>query len=214
VDGGQLVKNEARAFFGRGEGGGGGSKTYAHRPGVPGRSLPGRQRVGQLAFAIRGRPGDRRLLPVAAIIRTPHAFLGALTAVGRGQHQCLRALDGLKGIPVCAGHQTAKFSDEFLNLFLPLVGHALAPVGEDLTLVGRTLPLVGRTLALVGRTLALVGEGLTPVGRTLALLGLTLALAGEGFAYVRRLLALAQALGRRLWCLALAVHALKNALVR
>jgi hypothetical protein len=150
---------------------------------------------------------------VAAIIRTPHAFLGALMAVGGGQQQCLRALDGLKGIPVCAGNQTAKFSDEPLNLFLTLVGRALAPVGAGLPLVGRTLPLVGRTLSLIGRTLALIGEDLTPVGRTLSLVGRTLALVGEGFAYVGRLLALARALGWLRW-LAVAVHALKNALVR
>src|SRR5215813_2592850 len=48
----------------------------------------------------------------------------------------------------------------------------------------------------------------------LALVGLTLALVGEGFAYVGCPLTLARGLGGFRWCLALAVHALKNALVQ
>jgi len=91
-----------------------------------------------------------------------HGLLGALKAVGGGQQQCLRALDGLKGILVCAGHQTAELSDQLLNLFFTLVGRKLA-------LVRRALALVGRTFPLVGLALALVGKGFAYVGRTLAL---------------------------------------------
>ena len=195
VDGGQLVEKAARGFFDHGESGGGGSETCAHRPDALGGFLPGWQRVGQLAFAVRGRPGDLRLLPAAARVRALPGFLGALKAAAGGHQQCLRALDGLKGILVRAGHQTAELSDELLDLFF--------------TLVGRKLTLVGVVLPLVGRAFPLVGEGLAPVGRALALVGLTLALLGEGFAYVGRTLALAQALGWLRCCLAVAVHALR-----
>src|SRR5262249_43303370 len=126
-----------------------------------------------------------------------------------GHQQCLRALDGLKGILVRAGHQTAELSDELLDLFFTLVGRKLTLVGVVLPLVGRAFPLVGRAFPLVGRAFPLVGEGLAPVGRALALVGLTLALLGEGFAYVGRTLALAQALGWLRCCLAVAVHALR-----
>jgi len=207
VQDGQLVKKAPSAFFGRGEGGGGGSKAHAHRPGVPGGDLSGWQRVGEPAFAIRGRPGDRRLLPAAPLVRALHSIPGALKAAGGGQQQCLRALDGLEGIPVCAGHQAAEFFDEPGNLFFTLVGRMLTLVGLTLTLVRRTLALVRRTLALVGRTLAPVGRTLTPFGEALTLVGLTLTLVGEGFAYVGRMLALAQALAWLRGGLAVAVHA-------
>ena len=196
---GQLVKKAPSPFFDRGEGGDGGSKPCTHSPGILDRFLPVRRRVGQLAFAIRGRPGDRRLVPVAMRVRALHGFLGALKAVGGGQQQCLRALDGLKGNPVCAGHQTAEFCDKPFNLFFTLVGHPLALVSEGLTLVGRMLALVSEGLTLVGHPLALVGHPLAPVG--------------EGFAYVGRTLALVPALGWLRWCMAAAVHVLKNALV-
>jgi len=114
---------------------------------------------------------------------------------------------------VCAGHQAAEFSDERLNLFFTLVGPTLAPVGEDLALVGKGLAPVGFALALVGFALALVGLALALVGPTLALVGFALALVGADLTYVGLMLTSAQVLDWPRWCLAVAFHVLKDALV-
>ena len=113
---------------------------------------------------MRGRPGDRRLLPAAARGRTLHGFLAALKAVGRDRQQFQRALDGSQGIPLRAGHQTAELPDKRLHLFVTLVGLTLAPVGEGFTLVGLTLTLVGLTLTQVGEGFADDIVTVTPAG--------------------------------------------------
>jgi hypothetical protein len=121
------------------------------------------------------RPGGRRLLPAAAPGRAPHGFVAALKAVGRGRQQSQRALDGLQGIPLRAGHQAAQFPDERPHLFFTLVGLALSPVGDGFTLVGLALTLVGLVLALVGLALALVGLALAQVSEGFADDGVLLA---------------------------------------
>lgn len=168
---GQLVKNAGRVIFGLGEGGDRGRKTGAYLPGLPGKSLPGSRRVGLLAFVLRGRPGDRRLLPAAARGPALHGFVAALKAARRARQQRQRAFDGLHGIPVRTGHQATEFPNERLHLFVTLVGLTLAPVGEGVTLVGFTLPLVGLTLPLVGLTLSQVSDGFAHDSVTLALVG-------------------------------------------
>ena len=108
-----------------------------------------------MAFGLR--PGGRRLLPAAAPGRAPHGFVAALKAVGGCRQQSQRALDGLQGIPLRAGHQAAQFPDERPHLFFTLVGLALSPVGDGFTLVGLALAQVSEGFADDGVLLAPAG---------------------------------------------------------